>query len=254
MAKLEQELAEVETKVAELTEETSHCDQKSRELDSRQQELRQQIYQADSERAEVNAQWQQASSQLQRTTAEAPLIAGEIESMNRQIVSAKERQTECEEVLRTLEEEQKKVEAVVHELGAQLIVRQHEVSELAEAATRARVAMGQVQEQRSGVSRELATARQAVSQAQMEIQRLAGEIEAVAGRIADAEATVCADGAEVDGVGGEDCGVGGGSWRRRRSMLRRCGRIYGGEQRGWRRFRSRLKFSAAGARAVAGQK
>ena len=94
----------------------------------------------------------------------------------------------------SLEQEQKKVEAVVHELGAQLIVRQHEVSELAEAATRARVAMGQVREQRSGVSRELATARQAAAQTQMEIQRLAGEIEAVAGRVSDAQLLVGANG------------------------------------------------------------
>jgi chromosome segregation protein len=190
MAKLDQELAEVEAKVEEITAQISHCDQTSRELDAKQQELRQQIYTADSQRAEVNAQLQQTSSQLQRTTAEAPLIAGEIESIDRQIAGAQQRQAECEENCTTLEEQQKKTEAMVHELGSQLIVRQHEVGELAEAATRARVAMGQVQEQRSGVSRELATARQAVAQSQMEIQRLAGEIEAVTGRIADAQETV----------------------------------------------------------------
>jgi chromosome segregation protein len=190
MAKLEKDLAEVEAKVQELTEQISHCDATSRELDARQQALRGEIYSADSQRAEVNAAWQQTSAQLQRTTAEAPLIAGEIESIERQIGSAKTRQTEYEQNVAGLEEQQKKTEAVVHELGSQLIVRQHEVSELAEAATRARVAMGQVQEQRSGVSRELATARQAVSQGQLEIQRLAGEVETVAGRIADAQATV----------------------------------------------------------------
>ncbi len=190
VAKLEQELAEVEAKVEELTNQISQCDQTSRELDARQQELRQRIYQADSQRAEVNAQLQQMSSQLQRTTSEAPLLAGEIESIDRQILSAAERQMEFEVKATGIEEEQKKVEAVVHELGSQLIVRQHEVSELAEGATRARVAMGQVQEQRSGVNRELATARQAVSQMQMELQRLINESELVEGRIGDAEATV----------------------------------------------------------------
>ncbi|MGN6370110.1 MAG: chromosome segregation protein SMC [Phycisphaerae bacterium] len=190
VAKLEQELADVEATVNELTGQISQCDQTSRELDARQQELRQRIYQADSQRAEVNAQLQQTSSQLQRTTSEAPLLAGEIESIERQILSAAERQAEFEEKAAGVEAEQKKVEAVVHELGSQLIVRQHEVSELAEAATRARVAMGQVQEQRSGINRELATARQAVSQMQMELQRLINEAELVEGRIGDAEATV----------------------------------------------------------------
>ncbi|MCL2645378.1 MAG: chromosome segregation protein SMC [Phycisphaerales bacterium] len=189
MAKLDEELTVVEEKVKGLTAETSQCDETSRLLDSRQQELRTQIYQADSERAEVNAQLSQTSSQLQRTTAEAPLIAGEIESIDRQMTAAQERQTEVEVHVRNLEQQQKQVEAVVHDLGAQLIVRQHEVSELSEAATRARVAMGQVQEQRSGVSRELATARQAVAQTQMEIQRLTGEAENVDGRIADATQT-----------------------------------------------------------------
>jgi chromosome segregation protein len=190
VAKLEGELAQVEAKVQELTAAISQCDQTSRELDGRQQELRQQVYQADSQRAEVNAQLQQTSSQLQRTTAEAPLIAGEIESIERQVASAAERQAELEEKTRGVEEEQKQVEGVVRELGSQLIVRQHEVSELAEAATRARVAMGQVQAQRSGISRELATARLAVNQTQMELQRVAGEIEGVAGRVADAQETV----------------------------------------------------------------
>jgi chromosome segregation protein len=190
VAKLEHELAEVEIKVQELTAQISHCDQTSHELDAKQQELRQKIYQADSQRAEVNAQLQQSSSQLQRTTSEGPLLVGEIESIERQIVSARERQTEFESKTAGLEQEQKKIEAVVHELGAQLIVRQHEVSELAEAATRARVAMGQVQEQRSGINRELATARQTVGQLQMEAQRLTGEADMVEGRIGDAKATV----------------------------------------------------------------
>ncbi len=190
VAKLEGELATVEVKVKELTAEISHCDQTSRTLDAKQQELRGLIYQADSQRAEANAQWQQASSQLQRTTSEAPLIAGEIESIDRQIAAAAGRQAELAGKAAAVEEEQKKVEAVVHELGAQLIVRQHEVSELSEAATKARVAMGQVQEQRSGISRELATARLAVNQTQMELQRLAGEMEAATARIADAQTVV----------------------------------------------------------------
>jgi chromosome segregation protein len=190
VARLEQELAEVEAKVNELTASIAACDQASRSLDAKQQELRQQIYQTDSRKAEVNAQLQQTAAQLQRTTAEAPLIAGEIESLDRQIATAAERQGEAEAKAALLEQDQKAVEAVVHELGSQLIVRQHEVSELAEAATNARIAMGQVQEQRSGTSRELATARQAVNQLQMELQRLAGEAETVESRIADAEEAV----------------------------------------------------------------
>jgi chromosome segregation protein len=190
VAKLEHDLADVENKVQDLTAQISHCDLTSRELDAKQQELRQKIYQADSQRAEVNAQLQQTSSQLQRTTSEAPLLAGEIESIDRQILSARERQTEFEQKTAALELDQKKVEALVHELGSQLIVRQHEVSELAEAATRARVAMGQVQEQRSGINRELATARQTVNQLQMEAQRLTGEATMVEGRIGNAQATV----------------------------------------------------------------
>lgn len=190
VAKLEAELATVETQINELTAQINQCDQNSRQLDAKQQELRQQIYQTDSARAEANAQHQQLANQLQRTSAEAPLIAGEIESINRQVEQSQTRQKENEGRTAELEEQQKKVEAVVHELGAQVIVRQHEVSELAEAATAARVAMGQVQEQRSGTSRALATARQAVQQGQMEAQRLAGELETVAARIGDAEKTI----------------------------------------------------------------
>ena len=128
---------------------------------------------------------------------------GELESIERQVTSAAERQKEIEAKAAGVEEEQKKVEAVVHELGSQLIVRQHEVSELAEAATRARVQMGQVQEQRSGISRELATARVAASQADMELQRLAGEIETVAARVTDAEKTIADTQAKLEQLAGK---------------------------------------------------
>ncbi len=190
VAKLETELAEVELQVNELTSQIGQCDQTSRSLDQQQQELRAAIYQTDSARAEANAQWQQTSSQLQRTASEAPLLAGEMESIDRQSASAAERQAEAEEKVAGIESQQKQVEAVVHELGAQLIVRQHEVSELAEAATAARIAMGQVQEQRTGISRELATARVALNQAQAELERMAGETETVQARIGDAEKTI----------------------------------------------------------------
>jgi chromosome segregation protein len=203
VARLAWELSEVEKEIEVMTARIAQCDQASRELDAKQQELRQQIYQADSQRAEVNAQLQQAGSQLQRTTSEAPLIAGELESIEKQVLSASERQKELEAKAAAVEEEQKKVEAVVHELGSQLIVRQHEVSELAEAATRARVQMGQVQEQRSGISRELATARVAASQAQMELQRLASEIDTVTSRTADAEKTIAETQSKLENLAGK---------------------------------------------------
>jgi chromosome segregation protein len=63
--------------------------------------------------------------------------------------------------------------------------------------------MGQVQEQRSGISRELATARVAVSQAEMELQRLAGEAETVAARISDAEGTIADTAAKLEQLAGK---------------------------------------------------
>lgn len=197
LSKLEQDLQEVETHVNELTSLISQCDQESRALDAQQQELRQQIYQTDSQRAEVSAQLQQTQSQLQRTSAEAPLIAGEIESLDRQVASAMERQAEYEEKVQAVEGTQKEVEKIIHELGAQVIVRQHEVSELSEAATQARIAMGQVQESRSSLSRSLAMARQAVSQTQLEIQRVSGEIETMQSRIDEAERTMAGVDAQI---------------------------------------------------------
>ncbi len=190
MAKLEEELIGIEAVINELTGQISQCDQDSRALDARQQELRQQIYTAQNQQAETNAHLQQTAAQLQRTTAEAPLIAGEMESINRQVGQSQERQRECESRVAELDVQSKQVEAAIHELGSQVIVHQHQVSELSEKATEARVAMGQVQEQRSSLSRALATARQAVAQAQMELQRLAGEMETVEGRIKDAQSTI----------------------------------------------------------------
>ncbi len=192
VAKLEEDLIEVEVRVEAFTQEIAQCDQAARALDGRLQELRGQIYQADNARAETNAQLQQAASQLQRTGAEAPLLAGEMESIDRQGEANARRQAELEARVGELEEMQREVEKVIHEMGAQVIVRQHEVAELSEIATRARVTMGQVQEQRSSLSLRLAAARQAAQQTQVELQRIAGDAEAVAARIADARITISA--------------------------------------------------------------
>jgi chromosome segregation protein len=190
VAALEEQLAAIEIVIADLTAQIAQCDAHGRQLDARQQELRSQLYQTDNARAEAAAGWQQASSQLQRTSSEAPLIAGEIESIDRQVATAKQRQGECEQRVADLEAQSRQVEAVIHERGAQVIVRQHEVAELSEAATRARVAMGQVQEQRSSLSRALATARQNVAHTQVEIQRVAGETQTAESRLAEAHRTI----------------------------------------------------------------
>ncbi|MEI8197202.1 MAG: AAA family ATPase, partial [Phycisphaerae bacterium] len=192
VATLEEQLSAIETVIDELTAQIAQCDAQGRSLDARLQEIRQQLYQTDNAKAEASAQLQQAASQLQRTSAEAPLIAGEIESIDRQVAQSRQRQTECEQRVAELETQSREVEAVVHDLGAQVIVRQHEVAELSEAATRARVAMGQVQEQRSGLSRALASARQNVAQTQMEIQRITGEVQTAESRLADAQETIAA--------------------------------------------------------------
>jgi len=199
LAKLEEQLIGVEAVIKELTAQIAQCDQDARALDARQQELRQQLYQAQNHQAENNAHLQQTAAQLQRTTAEAPLIAGEMESIDRQVDQSQERQYECEARVAELDTQAKQVEAAIHQLGAQVIVQQHHVSELSEKATEARIAMGQVQEQRSSLSRALATARQAVAQAQLELQRLTGEMETVEGRIQDAQATI----AQTESVLGE---------------------------------------------------
>jgi len=195
--KLAEELVQVETSVTALTEQIAQGEQQSRTLDGSLQELRQQIYQADSARAEVNAQLQQTASQLQRTAAEAPLIKGEIESLQRQAEQALDRQGDLQANVGEFDEQSKAVEAVIHEMGAQVIVRQHEVAELSEAATRARVAMGQVQEQRSSLSKALAVSRLAVSQTQMELQRIGGEILTVEARMNDARQIIATSEAAI---------------------------------------------------------
>lgn len=192
VASLEEQLANLEVVITDLNHQIAQCDQHGRTLDGRLQELRQQLYQTDNAKAEASAQLQQTAGQLQRTSSEAPLIASEIESIDRQVEQARERQFECTQRVAELEVQSTEVEAVVHDLGSKVILRQHEVAELSEAATKARVAMGQVQEQRAGLLRALAAARQGVSQTEMEIQRIDGELQTAEGRLADAHETIAA--------------------------------------------------------------
>ncbi len=190
LKQLDAQIADLETRVADLTAQLAECDQDSRQLNNRQQELREAVYQAGRQTAEVNTRLQQTQQQAARVRAEAPLLAGEMESLDRQHVQNETRQQELAQTHAKLEEDARTVEQQVHAMGAQVIVQQHAISEMSEAATQARVALSQVREQRVARTRELGHHRQMLAQAQQELKRLQADAQAIAARIEESAAII----------------------------------------------------------------
>ena len=171
VARLAWELSDVEAEIEKLATEMSQCDQASRELDSRS---RKSASRFSRQIRSVPRPMPSGSRHLRSCSVPGARLRCLPEKSK--VCSASDRRRRAarrrpRRPPRKSRKKQKEVEALVRELGSQLIVRQHEVSELAEAATKARVAMGQVQEQKSSISRELATARAAVNQIEMELSR-----------------------------------------------------------------------------------
>lgn len=183
LARLEQDLAAVESRIAELSAEAAHCDQQTRQLNESQQQIRDRLFAVESQLAQVQARSQQAGQQAQKLRGDVPMVAGELDVLNREIEECMQRQEAYRLQGAEKEAAGQQAEAAVREMQQQLILRQHEAAELGENVTKLRVAMGQSQEQRTARSRELTAAESAVRHTDAECAQVNREIEQMDSRV-----------------------------------------------------------------------
>ncbi|MBN1489312.1 MAG: chromosome segregation protein SMC [Phycisphaerae bacterium] len=175
LREIDQHISDVERQVAILTDRRTRMSAEAEHLDHVQQELRTAIYEARTAEVETNAALNTNGEGIRRLTQEQPLIAGEVESIERQIAQAVERSSASHSSLKELEQQNAAREAHVQRLHDRIDLLASQRSALAERLTEARVQAGQFAEKRAGLAENLRAIRdaqrgasEAVAQAQQE--------------------------------------------------------------------------------------
>ncbi|HTV47758.1 MAG TPA: chromosome segregation protein SMC [Phycisphaerae bacterium] len=185
LAQIGLEANEAEARVAELTQQLGEHDRQMSSLAQEHQKLHNQLYQLETSSAQIDAQRQQCLAQCDRIKAEMPLVESELVESARARGENDRRITELTVQAADLQQQTQAAEEKVRQIAAQLKAQQQEIIQAGEEVTRLRVAMGQIQEQRASVNRELATAGQTKRDIVQQATHLEQESTALATRIAE---------------------------------------------------------------------
>ena len=178
LTRLTAEAAVVEKRLTTLAEALARCDSEAQQLAARQQAQRDQLYQVQTAHAQSSAHWQQADQTLQRVQAELPLLQNEFDDWGRQAADNQAKQQQQRTNIAGVEKEARELERIVSEAARQLETARQAAAGAAEELTRLRVALGQAQEQRSAVARDLAATQQSIRELDAELQ--AGTVQTAA--------------------------------------------------------------------------
>ncbi len=146
---VETQLQKLADRITVLGERVSRADAEAERLDRVQQELRTAIYEAHTSRVENNAALANNAEAVRRLTEEQPVIAGEVQMIERQIAEAMERARQSEESLAELRRLDAEHHQRVEDMQERIDLAVAERSRLAEQRTEAQIAAGQLAEKRT---------------------------------------------------------------------------------------------------------
>ncbi len=158
---MDQQIAEADQQIAVLTDRRARMHAEAEHLEHVQQELRTAIYEARTAEVETNAAMAAANEAIGRLLHEQPLIAGEVESLERQIAEAMERASASQATLKEVERQNAEREAHVKRLTDRIDVLAAQRTGLAERLTECRVQHGQLAQKRQSIAETLRSLREA---------------------------------------------------------------------------------------------
>jgi len=161
LREMDARIQEVEHRIAVLADRQSRMSAEAEHLAAVQQELRTAIYEARTAEVETNAAAAANAEAIDRLMREQPLIAGEVESLERQIAEAAERALASQASLQELERQNTQREEHVRRLTDRIDLLGAQRSGLAERLTAARVEAGKLAEKRSALAANLRALREA---------------------------------------------------------------------------------------------
>jgi chromosome segregation protein len=148
---LEQQIADIDARIATLTAEVSQTNATARALEEEKNALRNEIYQANTQKVEQTGRLQQIADRTAALNRELPLVERELANFAQQVERLAGEEQTLRETKATLETEHTDRGRAVEELTIQGKQLADELKELAEGLTAARVELGQIQEKQLGL-------------------------------------------------------------------------------------------------------
>ncbi len=190
LRELGEQLERIERKIELLSDRMQRTGAEAEHLERVQQELRTVIYEGTIEQTENNGNLQQVDEDIRRLTREQPLIAGELETIEKQVADAIRRNSESQDRLRELEAANAEREQTVNHLKERIDAAAEERQQIGDRLTEARVEAGRLAEQRAGHNAHLNAVRQDLHRAELNLQIAQNEVDEAEGRIISAERAV----------------------------------------------------------------
>jgi chromosome segregation protein len=179
---IEQQIREVDGRIATLTTQLTDGSAVAKALEERQNALRNEVYRLNTVKVELTSQLAQNTDKQNALRREQPVLDRELQMLLDQVGKLKSEETTLGEQRQKMDADQSARQDQVTELtGAQPRLAD-ESRQLSEALTVSRVQLGQVQEKQLAAQQQVQ--RQAAAKAELaqQIERLRSSAEAVAGR------------------------------------------------------------------------
>ncbi len=145
------ELTDVDSRIGRLTDALNQEDVQCTHLETLLHDLRTAIHENQTARVETEGVLQHALEEIERLTHEQPVIAGEVDNIEREIARAIEQGSQSQETLTELKAQNDRRQATVDSYRQRIATLQGERTQLMENLTQARVAAGTLTEKQSAL-------------------------------------------------------------------------------------------------------
>jgi len=154
---LEGELEKVTAEINEVKQLLEQNSQQYEHLAQRAKDYRTSIYEANTEKIDTESRLRMLEENIKRLKEEEPLIADEIESLEREISESVTKEHESREKLTELEEVNQQRQARIDELEQQYEAQKEQQEAQAAVLTELKVEIGQISEQRKSINQRISS-------------------------------------------------------------------------------------------------
>jgi len=189
LSQLGGELAETERQIGQLEQDFERNSRQGEHLAKLCQDLRTAVYEANTEKVDIESRQRLTEQNIKRLSDEQPVIAGEIEMLQRQISESVQSEYDSKQKLTELEAINTERTRHIEELEARLSEKKGIVETKAAVLTELKVDLGQIGEQQNSIS-------QQISSLQGQLERGSGVLESARTELAECERQI--------GLAGED--------------------------------------------------
>ena len=177
---IEQQVAEVDGRIAQLTEQLAETNTAARALQEQEAALRNDIYRSNTQKVELTSQIAQNQDRQAALRREQPVVEKELDNLMEQVGRLKTEEDALAEQRNVVEAEQTRQQFLAEESAAEQQRLAEELRQLGEQLTTARVQLGQVQEKQLASQQQVQRLGASRDELGQQAQRLGRAAEAVA--------------------------------------------------------------------------